>query len=336
MKLSHPNILQVDEFHHFDTEFVSVMPLSTGMNQPISLNLKQYLASKEDQKLSEEEARCLISDICKAVNYAHQKGIIHGNLKPSSIIIETSTENKPIAKVLNFGYCDYKQQLMRAGRLDLPSLMYIAPENLADPSSDFTTSGDIWSIGLILYFMLTGKYPFKTNGIGTRFKPSAVNSEMSSKEQSVESIIRSGFKFSSKARLSKEARDLLHIMLQKDTIKPVQRKHKHTSSHHTTLQKKSMYSVLNHPWFKISELELSRSIHDSQSEYINLRPRKSQKLDLSKFEGCLSREKISNLKNLIEQSEIKYSNMAMPSKLFVDGIRNSGILSVSINFHRLS
>lgn len=81
MQFTHKNIVKVYSTFHDDDSYNLILEYIPGGN------LEQYLSQKLNKRLNEIEARTLIKQICQAVNYAHQKGIIHLNLKPTSILI---------------------------------------------------------------------------------------------------------------------------------------------------------------------------------------------------------------------------------------------------------
>src|SRR5262249_33278716 len=102
--------------------------------------------------------------ICCAVQHAHQKGIIHRDLKPSNILV-TLLDGRPVPRVIDFGVAK-----ALGGKLteESPStlfgavvgtLEYMAPEQAGYPGSDIDTRADVYSLGVILYELLTGLRP---------------------------------------------------------------------------------------------------------------------------------------------------------------------------------
>ena len=103
--------------------------------------------------------------VCNAVQHAHQKGIIHRDLKPSNILI-TTLDGNPVAKVIDFGLAKAVNQEIRLAGKTLPTelgrfigtALYASPEQAAG-SPDIDTRTDIFSLGVLLYELLTGMTP---------------------------------------------------------------------------------------------------------------------------------------------------------------------------------
>jgi serine/threonine protein kinase/tetratricopeptide (TPR) repeat protein len=114
-------------------------------------------------KISERMA--LFIEVCQVVQHAHQKGIIHRDLKPSNILV-TVGDGKPAPKVIDFGIAkatigrltDRTLYTERGKLIGTPE--YMAPEQTAAGGLDVDTRADIYSLGVILYELLTGTLPF--------------------------------------------------------------------------------------------------------------------------------------------------------------------------------
>ncbi len=151
-KLHHPNIAQLydggftkDGLPFFTMEYVDGVPVTDYCNQ---------------QRLSIAERLRLFMDICAAVHYAHQNLIVHRDIKPGNILVTADGQ----VKLLDFGIAKFmtldKEQdaLTREGERILTPF-YASPEQILGEA--VTTASDIYSLGAVLYQLLTGKRPFQ-------------------------------------------------------------------------------------------------------------------------------------------------------------------------------
>ncbi len=112
----------------------------------------------------------LFTQVCDAIQHAHQKGIIHRDIKPSNILVATGADGKPVPKVIDFGIAKATggQQLtdktiFTASEMLIGTPAYMSPEQAALTSVDVVdTRTDIYSLGVLLYELLTGTTPFDT------------------------------------------------------------------------------------------------------------------------------------------------------------------------------
>jgi len=103
--------------------------------------------------------------VCQAIQHAHQKGIIHRDLKPSNILV-TRQENQPVPKVIDFGIAKAiegrlteRTLVTEAGQF-IGTPAYMSPEQAERGHEDLDTRSDIYSLGVLLYELLTGRTPF--------------------------------------------------------------------------------------------------------------------------------------------------------------------------------
>ncbi len=125
-------------------------------------------------RLSVEERLNLFVQVCSALQHAHQKGIIHRDLKPSNILV-APYDDKPVPKVIDFGLAKAMHQsltektLYTAHEMVLGTPLYMSPEQAQLNNLDVDTRADIYSLGVLLYELLTGTTPIERK----RFKEAA-------------------------------------------------------------------------------------------------------------------------------------------------------------------
>ena len=132
------------------------------------LPLTEYCDSR---RLSTRQRLELFVNVCHAVQHAHQKGVIHRDLKPSNILI-TEQEGVPEPKIIDFGIAKaIGQQLTdvtlvtRAGMV-LGTAAYMSPEQAESSGLDVDTRTDVYSLGVILFELLTGRVPMEPRDLG--------------------------------------------------------------------------------------------------------------------------------------------------------------------------
>ena len=144
--LSHPNIVSVyDVSHSGDTDYI-VMELIDG------ITLKQYMEQKG--QLNWREVLHFSTQIAKALEHAHSRGIIHRDIKPHNIMILKDGS----VKVADFGIARITSAQSTLTREALGSVHYISPEQARGSRVDKRT--DLYSLGVVMYEMLTGRPPF--------------------------------------------------------------------------------------------------------------------------------------------------------------------------------
>ena len=186
--LDHPNICTIYEIGRTDDDR---MFIAMGFYQ--GETLKEKIARGP---LQSREAIDIIEQIARGLAKAHEKGIVHRDIKPANIFI---TE-EGLVKILDFGLAKLSGQtkLTKAGST-LGTVSYMSPEQAQGEEVDHRT--DIWSLGILLYEMLTGQLPFKGD-----YQQAVIYSIINEKPKSLEEI----------AEVDPELDRIVHRMLQKD------------------------------------------------------------------------------------------------------------------------
>jgi len=126
----------------------------------------------DHHKLSINERLRLFQHICQAIHHAHQKGIIHRDIKPSNILVFTQ-DDKAVPKVIDFGIAKAISQpltertLLTEENQLLGTPEYMSPEQVDMAGEDIDTRSDIYSLGVLLYMLLTGVLPFDSDALRT-------------------------------------------------------------------------------------------------------------------------------------------------------------------------
>ena len=155
--MDHPNIAKVLDAGSTDTgRLYFVMELVKGV--PINTYCdKNHLSTRERLEL--------FIQVCKSIQHAHQKGVIHRDIKPGNILV-TLHDGKPVPKVIDFGIAKATNQRLTektlftnfAHMIGTPA--YMSPEQAEMSGLDVDTRTDVYSLGVLLYELLTGTTPF--------------------------------------------------------------------------------------------------------------------------------------------------------------------------------
>jgi len=160
--MDHPNIARVLDAGATETgRPYFVMELVYGVK------ITEYC---DQNRVSMRERLELFIQVCNAVQHAHQKGIIHRDLKPSNIMV-TMHDGVPVPKVIDFGIAKATEQRLTDKTLftSYAQLMgtpaYMSPEQMELSGLNLDTRSDIYSLGVLLYELLTGRTPFDTTDL---------------------------------------------------------------------------------------------------------------------------------------------------------------------------
>ncbi|MGI9244447.1 MAG: protein kinase domain-containing protein, partial [Verrucomicrobiales bacterium] len=160
--MDHPNIAKVHDAGATETgRPYFVMELVRGI--PITKFC-------DEQNLDTSERLALFVDVCHAVQHAHQKGVIHRDLKPSNVMV-TMHDDRPVVKVIDFGVAKATQTdltdktLFTQFEQFIGTPAYMSPEQAQFSGLDIDTRSDIYTLGVLLYELLTGTTPFDSKSL---------------------------------------------------------------------------------------------------------------------------------------------------------------------------
>ena len=148
--MSHPNIVKVYDLNFEEHLQYIVMEYIDG------ITLKEYI---DQQRISWKETVHFTIQILRALQHAHDKGIVHRDIKPQNIMLLADGT----IKVTDFGIAHFSHTTMRTGLGDraIGSVHYISPEQARGGAID--EKADLYSVGIMMYEMLTGKLPFEAD-----------------------------------------------------------------------------------------------------------------------------------------------------------------------------
>jgi tetratricopeptide (TPR) repeat protein len=167
-RLDHPHIVPIYEVgeyegqHYFSMKLVEGGTVADLSPRPKVQGPKSREASSESKAhspQSTESAARLVATVARAVHYAHQRGILHRDLKPTNILLDSQGE----PHVTDFGLAKLAEDdsSLTLSSVILGTPAYMAPEQAAGGAKQLTTAADIYSLGAILYELLTGQPPFR-------------------------------------------------------------------------------------------------------------------------------------------------------------------------------
>ncbi len=148
--LQHPNIVQVFDYGQSNDAYYIIMELIEGSD------LRRYL--KQHGILDVQRATVIAHDVALALGAAHQRGIVHRDVKPQNILVN----DQALVKLTDFGiatfYRDMDTDRLTTTGMTLGTVQYYAPEQAQ--GEIVTPAADVYSLGIVLYEMLVGKPPF--------------------------------------------------------------------------------------------------------------------------------------------------------------------------------
>ncbi|XP_068942099.1 ribosomal protein S6 kinase alpha-5 isoform X2 [Petaurus breviceps papuanus] len=197
----HPNIVKLYEVYHDQLHTFLVMELLNGG--------ELFERIKKKKHFSETEASYIMRKLVSAVSHMHDVGVVHRDLKPENLLFTDENDNLEI-KVIDFGFARLKPPDNQPLKTPCFTLHYAAPELLNHNGYD--ESCDLWSLGVILYTMLSGQVPFQSHDKSLT---------CTSAVEIMKKIKKGDFSFEGEAwkNVSQEAKDLIQGLLTVDPNK---------------------------------------------------------------------------------------------------------------------
>ncbi len=148
-RLDHPNIVPIYEIGEQDGIYFYSMRYIDGQNLSMLIN---------KSPMNQKRAAKILSAIARAIHYAHQHGVLHRDLKPTNVLIDKNGE--PLLTDFGLAKLLEQQESFTQSQAVFGSASYMSPEQALGKTAEISVSSDVYSLGAILYEMLTGRPPF--------------------------------------------------------------------------------------------------------------------------------------------------------------------------------
>ena len=182
IKLDHPNIVRLISFGQEDGNMFFAMEMVDGKSL--------FEVQRSGHKFTPPQCLSIAKDVCKGLKHAHDRGIIHRDLKPGNLMM---TKDR-VVKITDFGIAKSYGTSQNTGNNILGTMDYMSPEQAK--GEQVTAKSDIYSLGTVLFTLLSGKPPFTANSIEesfrnlTRIPPPYVSSVVPDVPHEVDRLIR--------------------------------------------------------------------------------------------------------------------------------------------------
>ncbi|XP_018414007.1 PREDICTED: ribosomal protein S6 kinase alpha-5 isoform X4 [Nanorana parkeri] len=199
----HPNIVKLHDVYHDQLHTFLVMELLKGG--------ELFERIKKKKSFSESEASYIMRKLVSAVSHMHDVGVVHRDLKPENFLFTDESDSCEI-KIIDFGFARLKPPDNQPLKTPCFTLHYAAPELLN--ANGYDESCDLWSLGVILYTMLSGQVPFQCHDRTVTYATA---------EDIMKKIKQGDFSFEGDSwkNVSQEAKDLIQGLLTVDPNKRI-------------------------------------------------------------------------------------------------------------------
>ena len=185
----HKNVIKCHDSFAYDNKYFTVMDYAEGGELTLLL--------KEKKKLSENDSKKIFKQIYDAVCYIHGQNIIHRDLKPSNILFLDKERTHVV--IIDFGISGFANGNQRE-KIKAGTIIFMAPEIAGGEEYESSRKLDIWSLGIILYRMVEGVYPFDGSNI----------------KEVIKNILKKKLEFNKKIKISLPLRTLIENLLEKN------------------------------------------------------------------------------------------------------------------------
>ena len=192
--MNHKNVIKLYDSFMYDKKFFTVMDYARGGELTVLLEGKD---GNKNNKLSENECKKIFKQIYDAVCYIHERNIIHRDLKPNNILF--LDEEKTHVVIIDFGISGFSNGNNRE-KIKAGTTMFLAPETACGKEYCSNRKLDIWAMGIILYRMVEGVYPF----------------DGKNSKEIINNILKKNLEFNKKIKMSKPMKDLICGLLEKN------------------------------------------------------------------------------------------------------------------------
>jgi serine/threonine-protein kinase len=156
LKLDHPNIVRLLSYGQEDAMLYFAMELVEGNSL--------FQMQRRGHRFQWREILSIASDVAKGLRHAHDRGVIHRDLKPGNLLVEKDESGKPsLVKITDFGIAKRFGSAQITGNNVLGTMDFMSPEQAK--GEPVTIKSDLYSLGTVLFTLLSGKPPFSANSV---------------------------------------------------------------------------------------------------------------------------------------------------------------------------